>query len=225
MREVLKKCNLCLIDKPFDDFGYYTGRNSNLVEYPRCRKCRNARSRESYRKLNPLVLIKDLEGEIWKSVPTHPDYAVSNLGRVKSKKHDRETIMSTKPDLARYLKVDLYLKNINTCYTVHRLVALLFCEGRTPEKHIVNHKDGDIYNNAAANLEWCTPSHNNVDGFNRNGRKYQAIPKHTMLNITFLIKNGFSQRKVTKILQVPYQYVRCIALKGKHKERSFYTLF
>ena len=53
----------------------------------------------------------------------------------------------------------------NKMFTVHRLVALHFVPGRTNERDVVNHKDGNKNNNHVSNLEWVTYSENNKHAF------------------------------------------------------------
>lgn len=59
-----------------------------------------------------------------------------------------------------------YLMSLMLNEVVHRIVALTFleCPG-DPEKLIVNHFDGDKYNNALDNLHWVTMSENSVHAF------------------------------------------------------------
>ncbi|KAF0419062.1 His-Me finger endonuclease [Gigaspora margarita] len=52
-----------------------------------------------------------------------------------------------------------YRKIAREGYLVHRLVALAFCP-KEEGKEYVNHIDGNITNNKASNLEWCTPKEN-----------------------------------------------------------------
>jgi hypothetical protein len=47
-------------------------------------------------------------------------------------------------------------------YTVHRLVAKYFCYGQSEINCVVNHKDGDSFNNRSDNLEWCTSKDNTI---------------------------------------------------------------
>lgn len=57
-----------------------------------------------------------------------------------------------------YERVAIYRNGKQKRLSVHRLVAeTFFGEPTAPN---VNHKDGNKRNNAALNLEWCTPSEN-----------------------------------------------------------------
>lgn len=57
-----------------------------------------------------------------------------------------------------YLAVQLFGPLGSKFHSIHRLVAMAFCEGVL--RDFVNHKDEDKHNNAASNLEWCTASYN-----------------------------------------------------------------
>jgi len=96
--------------------------------------------------------------EIWK--PLIPEllngsigYSISNMGRVKS---STGRIIKTVL-MNRYNYVNILEKK----YTLHRLVALTFIPN--PEnKEQVNHKDKNKQNNNVSNLEWSSPSENNL---------------------------------------------------------------
>lgn len=102
--------------------------------------------------------------EIWKSIE-YDGYEVSNLGRVKSYKYDKENVRIMKPykNTKGYLQIDLSLdgrKRENRVHlSIHRLVALAFIPNpdNLPQ---VNHKDEDKTNNRVDNLEWCTNDYN-----------------------------------------------------------------
>lgn len=47
---------------------------------------------------------------------------------------------------------------------LHRLVAEIFVDGKTPYS-IVNHLDGNKLNNKASNLEWCSSQRNNIHAY------------------------------------------------------------
>lgn len=55
--------------------------------------------------------------------------------------------------------VDLYYKNKRCNKRVHRLVAAAFL-GESEEGHVVNHKNGDRFDNRVENLEYVTQGEN-----------------------------------------------------------------
>ncbi len=55
-----------------------------------------------------------------------------------------------------------YVLNVNgkqTYQSLHRLLAICYI-GEPGENQVVNHKDGNKYNNNIDNLEWCDRSYN-----------------------------------------------------------------
>lgn len=106
--------------------------------------------------------------EIWKSFG-YEDYKVSNFGRIKSYKYDKEhgKIMKPYKDTKGYLQIDLQLdgrkRQNRKHFAVHRLVAQAFIPNpdNLPQ---VNHKDENKENNHIDNLEWCTNEYNATYG-------------------------------------------------------------
>lgn len=107
-------------------------------------------------------------------------YQVSNLGRVRSLTHTvvfengrKRTafgrILSTKAFGKGRPRAHLHGGEGAEWYYVHRLVAIAFCDGYF-EGAVVNHKDDNIFNNRADNLEWCTQSYNIKYSY-RDGRR------------------------------------------------------
>jgi hypothetical protein len=113
--------------------------------------------------------------EVWLPIPGFEHRGdVSNLGRIRSSRGViRKTVLSNNG----YIRVGLKAVDAkNTNYvTVHRLVALAFCDGQQPG-YQVNHIDGDKKNNAASNLEWCSASQNTLHAFRLGLRRVQARP-------------------------------------------------
>ena len=98
--------------------------------------------------------------EIWKDISGYKgEYLVSNLGRIKSLKLNREHIMKLTCDKDGYKTVGLLNKGKRKFYKVHRLVALAFIPNTNnlPE---INHKDENKSNNNVENLEWCNRKYN-----------------------------------------------------------------
>ena len=104
--------------------------------------------------------------ESWKKIENHPNYEVSNLGKIRNAKTQKHL----KPfnNEQGYLLVKLDRKNCR----VHILVAKAFLPN--PEKKdIVNHKRSKRTDNRASQLEWCTQSENITHAWHVGGlRKY-----------------------------------------------------
>lgn len=92
--------------------------------------------------------IKDYEGLYW----------VSNTGKVKNR-FDKVLKQFRGNSGNGYFEVTLSKHGIVRMNQIHRLVAGAFI----PNPHNypqVNHKDENMLNNAASNLEWCTAKYN-----------------------------------------------------------------
>lgn len=98
--------------------------------------------------------------EIWKDIEGYEGlYQVSNLGRVKSLKFNKEKIIKGSKGGGGYLQVILCKEGKIKFHKVHRLVASAFLENpdNLPE---INHIDEDKTNNITTNLEWCDCKYN-----------------------------------------------------------------
>lgn len=108
--------------------------------------------------------------EEWRTVVGHPQYEVSNLGRVRSlggyvkrgngyfKKRGRILRQLSNKTGHRYVHLRY---GVHKKAYVHRLVALSFVKNDDPSTNtVVNHIDFDPQNNESSNLEWTTPKGN-----------------------------------------------------------------
>ena len=118
--------------------------------------------------------------EIWKDISDQ--YAISSLGRVKSKYCGRDNILKTSFTKKGYEIVRLGRKG--GYKSVHRLVVDAFV-GNGYE--VVNHKDKDKTNNMLYNLEPCSQSYNRrydykgqkrFVSFNTQYNKYKVTIRH-----------------------------------------------
>lgn len=114
------------------------------------------------------------EKEIWLPVPDEEFadlYEISNLGNYRNAR----TLQVLKPyKAAKYLMATLCKPGRKAQrYLVHRLVACAFVEDPEDkeENDVVNHKDGNKFNNKASNLEWTTLSANTRHSINVLGQK------------------------------------------------------
>lgn len=102
--------------------------------------------------------VDHIEGEVWKTIEEYPNYIISNMGRIFSKKQRK--VLKAFPNMFKnrlpYFRVKLkdkmgFLKEI----FVHRVVALAFIEN-AENKPIIHHIDHNRLNNRADNLMWVT---------------------------------------------------------------------
>ena len=111
--------------------------------------------------------------EVWKPVVGYEGlYEVSNLGMVRS----RRCLLSQQTNNFGYKTVMLYKNGKPKRMTIHRIVANAFIPNPLNYSQI-NHIDENKENNCVSNLEWCTPSTNNLKyhknhpNLRRNGKR------------------------------------------------------
>lgn len=146
--------------------------------------------------------------EEWIAIFNHPDYSVSNLGRVKSFKR-KEVILKPMVNHKGYLKVELDSK----CCLIHRLVAEAFIHNpnNLPQ---VNHKDENKENNCVSNLEWCDNKYNS----NYGSRVIPVIQLDLEGNV---IKEWKCMKQAGLTLNINVPHI-CDCCKGKRNKAGGY---
>ena len=109
-----------------------------------------------------------IDGEEWKSIEGFDNYLVSSCGRAAHKMHNGVVRLLTpcpnKNNGRMYVSLVDNDGHSHNCILA-RVVAMAFCPGWSEEKDTVNHKDGNILNNTAQNLEWTSQSENNKHAY------------------------------------------------------------
>ena len=99
------------------------------------------------------------DGEVWARLSEiNERYHVSSHGRVftDGSGSGAAKVLDVKPSKCVRGRVTLSSYGRPGRYPIDRLVALHFCEGHTEKRDTVVHVDGDLSNNRAENLMWCT---------------------------------------------------------------------
>ena len=116
----------------------------------------------------------------WRKIPGFSNYEASSCGMLRSlnyKRTGKQKILQP-ADSGGYLKTMIKSDSGKYCSkTVHFFVTLAFF-GERPRELEVNHIDGNKYNNAIENLEYCTRSENCQHSFDIGLQK----PKRGELN-------------------------------------------
>lgn len=119
--------------------------------------------------------------EMWKKINEYDGYEISNLGKIRSFKKDKNNfILKQRITKGGYLRITLYKNGMAKKYLVHRLVAQTFIPN--PEnKPQINHLDGNKQNNKVDNLEWCTNSENQKHAY-KTGLEKPRCPHPKQVN-------------------------------------------
>jgi len=111
--------------------------------------------------------------ELWKDIPGQPGYQASNLGNIRGVPRTAKvkggvrsvkgmTLKAFPSGTTGYLQVALFKARLS----VHRLVALAWCDGYF-DGAVVDHLNDNRQDNRAENLEWVTYSENTRRSFER----------------------------------------------------------
>ena len=121
--------------------------------------------------------------EIWKPIMGYEGlYEVSNLGRVKRLKKDKEFILKPIINKFGYLHVSLSKNNIVKNYRIHRLVAETFIPN-PDNKPDVDHINTIRTDNRVENLRWVTKQENQNNELTRSHLRNNRITKVVQLDL------------------------------------------
>lgn len=126
-----------------------------------------------------------MNDEKWAIIHNHPNYEISDRGRVKNKKTGR--ILRQQTNQKGYLVLQIDGKNER----VNRLVADAFYDGDNG-KLDVDHVDGNKQNNNISNLEFCTRSENIQRAF-KNGLSKTNLTSESRMKGTEAMKEKYSR--------------------------------
>ena len=113
---------------------------------------------------------KVIQYEDWKEIKGYEGlYQVSNLGRIKSLKLNKEKILTPHITGKNRLYINLRKEGKTKKLQVHVLVAEAFI-GERPEGYDICHIDGDCLNNKLSNIRYDTRNQNSIDYY-RQGKK------------------------------------------------------
>ena len=113
-------------------------------------------------------------GEVWRVVPSAPQYLASSEGRIMVSPYCAEMPhggirqYGGQPHFGVWSKVDarFIVVHKGKCYKVHQLICEAFNGPRPTPKSVVMHLDENPVNNRASNLQWGTQKENlNAPGF------------------------------------------------------------
>ncbi|MGD1918435.1 MAG: NUMOD4 domain-containing protein, partial [Pleurocapsa sp.] len=130
--------------------------------------------------------------EYWKDIKEFPNYRVSNLGYVWSKKNN--IILKPHKTNRGYLTVGFWLNGKKKRLSILRLVAQAFLLNPNilPE---VNHINGRKTDNNLNNLEWASGTNNVLQAYQAKIRKTK-LSTIQVAEIKNLIEQGLTQREI-----------------------------
>jgi hypothetical protein len=159
--------------------------------------------------------------EIWKDIKGYEGlYQVSNMGRVKSMKWNKERILKVITNRKGYSQVHLSKNGLQIKLLIHRLVAEAFILNPHNLPNVL-HGDDNPANNCVENLRWGTQKEN-IEDRNNKGRQAKGL-SHGSAILTeqqvLEIKNlrsstGWGYRRISKHLKFPLQAVSGILYKN-----------
>ena len=165
---------------------------------------------------------EDLPGEEWKDILGYGGYVVSNKGRVKhySKRYKSYHLVKSQPNKNNgRLYICLHSGNKRKNLNLARVVAHAFVKGWDEQHNTVNHKDGNVQNCEAFNLEWTSQSENNMHAYRELNRTKVNFKKYKFSRILYKDKYEFKTVEAFArfIKKSPTQARRYMDFPEKHE--------
>jgi len=173
-----------------------------------------------------------MSNETWKYVNGTTEYMVSNVGRIKSLKYDKERMLIPVLHPNGYYRISISKNGTSKLFLLHRLVAIAFLQNKKNHK-CVNHKNGVKTDNSVENLEWCSYSENIKHAFEKLGKisvnkgrfgseSYTAKPiRQVDINTGEVIAVYPSIIEASNNIKTNSNHISCAA-KGKRKSCAGY---
>lgn len=160
-----------------------------------------------------------ITNERWKIINDFPNYLVSDLGNIKTRKTNK--LRKSSVGKRGYIVISLRKDNKTYLRTLHRLVAQAFIPN--PDNLLeINHKDGNKVNNELVNLEWVTTKDNNIHarmtGLHESDGDKAVIQLDKYGNVIRVYKSVSEASRVTNICRCNIN-----AVIHEYKNKSGYT--
>ena len=119
-----------------------------------------------------------MEDEIFKDIPNYEGlYQVSNFGRVKSLRFNKEKILKTTKNNKGYCCVLITKEKLVKNFKVHKLVAVTFLDFSNTENKVIDHLNEIKTDNRVENLQ-IVSQRENVKSFHRNKKGFVGTDWH-----------------------------------------------
>lgn len=104
-----------------------------------------------------------MEKEIWKDVIGFEGlYQVSNIGRVKSLRFNKEKILKQQLSTSGYFAIGLHKDKKAYTFMVHQIMYEAFYGIRSCRKYVIDHIDNNKQNNLLFNLQYVSNRFNST---------------------------------------------------------------
>jgi hypothetical protein len=153
-----------------------------------------------------------MEQEIWKVVPSYPNYECSNLGRIRRLRNER--VLKTKSsDIRGYQVVSIFTNKKKYTKKLARLVWEAFNDCECDKT--IDHKDRDVLNNNINNLRCVSQATNNENkGIYKEKNKHNLDDDKKRLIITNYRNGIWSTWDIMKEYRIPPNYMQKVISRG-----------